>query len=226
MKEGNDQSVLINTTLASLHASLHGFAPCFAPCRSLARSLAHPPIFPINYSDVATVELAEGNMASFVSDMERDLAFERLQIDKVLDAARRRGGDFFERRLALTKVPELIVDPGKFKEDFREAVLRGVDAQIDEVVTDVAVLVEERSRNQARAVLDFLGRRPGKHAESMVGSLHDSHFDGARFQVVAKLQAEVKAAMKEYDREAEAARLQDTVRSSLQRGTTTELVVK
>ena len=65
---------------------------------SLARSLAHPPIFPINYSDVATVELAEGNMASFVSDMERDLAFERLQIDKVLDAARRRGGDFFERR--------------------------------------------------------------------------------------------------------------------------------
>ena len=53
-------------------------------------------------------------------------------------------------------------------------------------MTDVAVLVEERSRTRARAVLDFWGG--GLEARrSMVGSLHDSHPDGARFQVVAKL---------------------------------------
>ena len=103
-------------SMVSLHASLH-----------VARSLARPP-HPTNYSDVATVELAEGNMASFVSDMERTWPSSACRSTR---CSTRRGGAAatFERRLALTKVPELIVD-GKFK-DFREAALRGVDAQID-----------------------------------------------------------------------------------------------
>ena len=36
-------------------------------------------------SDLATIELVEQNMASFRKDMDRDVAFERLQIEKALD---------------------------------------------------------------------------------------------------------------------------------------------
>ena len=83
-------------------------------------------------------------MASFVKEMERDLAFERLQIEKVLAGARRRGDAFFQERVVLTQVPSLVGDPNKFKADFVDTVLAGVDDRIDEVINDVAVLMEVR----------------------------------------------------------------------------------
>lgn len=66
-------------------------------------------------------------------------------------------------------------------------------------------------------MLDFLGRRPSAHAASTVGSLHDSHFDGLRFEVVSKLQDDVGAILGEanYDREAQAQGIHAAVQSSL-----------
>ena len=49
--------------------------------------------------------------------------------------------------------------------------MTGVTERLDDVVSDVSTLVEDRARNQARAVLDFLGRRPGEHSQSIVGTL-------------------------------------------------------
>merc|ERR1711988_249575 len=104
-------------------------------------------------------------MESFTKEMARDLAFERLQVDKVLSATRRKGNEFFQERVTLTQAPALLMNPSRFKDDFLATVLDGVDDRIDEVINDVAVTVEERSRNQGRAILDFLGRRPGPHSE-------------------------------------------------------------
>ena len=166
-------------------------------------------------SDLATVALAQANMESFTKEMARDLAFERLQVDKVLSATRRKGNEFFQERVTLTQAPALLMNPSRFKDDFLATVLDGVDDRIDEVINDVAVTVEERSRNQGRAILDFLGRRPGPHSEKMVGTLYDSSFDGVRFQVLSKLNDDVKGVMRSFNRDEEAGRLQELVQSSL-----------
>jgi hypothetical protein len=97
----------------------------------------------------------------------------------------------------------------------QDAVLSGLSAKIDESVGNMATLVEDRARNQARAVLDFLGRRPGEHTSSIVGNLHDSHFEGIRFKLLTKLKTEVDDIIRTYDRAAEGEKLQSAVQSSL-----------
>ena len=121
-------------------------------------------------SDLATIGLVEQNMASFRKDMDRDVAFERLQIEKALDGMVRRADTFFGERMTLFQLP-MLMDADKFKAEFQAEVMTGVTERLDEVVGDVSTLVEDRARNQARAVLDFLGRRPGEHSQSIVGTL-------------------------------------------------------
>ena len=65
-------------------------------------------------SDLATIDLVEQNMASFRKDMDRDVAFERLQIEKALDGMVRRADTFFEERMTLFQLP-MLMDADKFK---------------------------------------------------------------------------------------------------------------
>ena len=142
-------------------------------------------------SDLATIELVEQNMASFRKDMDRDVAFERLQIEKALDGMVRRADTFFDERMTLMQA-RMLMDGEKFRwgvgrsrlssaqqsphvdphvenppaqplprSEFQREVMTGVTERLDEVVGDVSTLVEDRARNQARAVLDFLVRRGG-----------------------------------------------------------------
>lgn len=164
--------------------------------------------------DVATIDLVQSNMAAFRKDMDRDVAFERVQIEKALQQMVARADQFVDTRLTLFNLSALL-DGDKLKADFQTSVLAGVEERIDEIVADVSGLVEERARNQARAVLDFLGRRPGDRSQSIVGTLHDSHFDGVRFRLLNKLSGSVKGVMTAYDRDKEAEALTAAVRSTL-----------
>jgi hypothetical protein len=94
-------------------------------------------------------------------------------------------------------------------------VLGDVDKRVAETLEDVSKLVEERGRGQARAVLDFLGRRPSMHSTTIVGTLHDSHFDGVRFRVLSKLEDEVNGILghKNFDRDAVSRGVTDELRS-------------
>lgn len=53
---------------------------------------------------------------------------------------------------------------------------------------------------KTRAVLDFLGRRPGERHGQMVGSVTESRFEGIRLEVLSKLQVDVKDVMASYEK--------------------------
>ena len=68
---------------------------------------------------------------------------------------------------------------------------------------------------QSRAILDFLGRRPGDHTQKIVGTLHDSHFDGVRYKLLSQLQGSVHDVMDSYDRDKEGDALVSALKQTL-----------
>jgi len=83
------------------------------------------------------------------------------QIGKALEAMQGRADAFFDRELSVGNGHRLLTaPPGALRAAFEEAVVGGVEEAVAESLGEMATLLEDRSRSQARAVLDFLGRRP------------------------------------------------------------------
>ena len=59
----------------------------------------------------------------------------------------RRADTFFSERMTLLQLP-MLMDADKFRSEFQNEVMTGVTEQLDEVVSDVSTLVEDRARNQ------------------------------------------------------------------------------
>ena len=59
----------------------------------------------------------------------------------------RRADTFFSERMTLLQLP-MLMDAEKFRSEFQNEVMTGVTEQLDEVVSDVSTLVEDRARNQ------------------------------------------------------------------------------
>jgi hypothetical protein len=51
-----------------------------------------------------------------------------------------------------------------------------------------------------RPTLSRCGRRPGERQQTMMGSVSESRFEGAREELLAKLSADMEAVMKTYDK--------------------------
>ena len=54
---------------------------------------------------------------------------------------------------------------------------------------------------KSRAVLDFLGRRPGARHGQMVGSVTETRFEGIRAEVLSKLSSDVGEVMNTYEKD-------------------------
>lgn len=167
------------------------------------------------HGDLATLSLIESNMQAFADDMERDLKHERAQIAKTVEEMVARADSWFSANISILNAHMLLTDAGKFEATFRDEVLGSTSERIDEIVTDMSTLVERRARAQSRAVLEFLGRRPGEHTARIVGTLHDGHFEGVRESLLSKLAEHVHDELATYDGKSEASKISKEVQQSL-----------
>ncbi|EWM30095.1 dynamin family protein [Nannochloropsis gaditana] len=165
-------------------------------------------------SDVATLALVDEQMTAFMRDMERDVEREKGMIDKCLRDMVDRAEEFLAAHMTLTNYQELW-DSQAFAKRFQQQVVGNLATVVDEIVLDMSELVAQRARTQSRAVLDFLGRRPGARHGQMVGSVTETRFEGIRAEVLSKLTADVGEVMNTYDKDKEFVKLSEEIKTGV-----------
>jgi small GTP-binding protein len=163
--------------------------------------------------DLDTLEAVEADLAARAVEMERDFQLRLSDVEKVLLDFERRGHAFFEERLRLMRIHELM-GKERLRKDFETQVVADLPREVEkrvEAMVDWMVGVELR---QWQDVMERLGGRQAAHVEGMVGRV-DDRFEYDRQRLLEAVRAEAQRAVDAYDAPAEARRLAENVRESV-----------
>ncbi len=163
--------------------------------------------------DVRTLEAVDKDLATRRDELERDFRLRLAEVEKILLEFERRGNGFFDERLRLARLRELL-NRDRLREDFERTVVADLPRDVErrvEAMVDWMVAVELR---QWQDVMGRLAGRQAAHADRMVGRV-DDRFEYDRQRQLAAVSSESRRAVESFDGAAEARRLASSVRDSI-----------
>lgn len=163
--------------------------------------------------DLDTLDAVEADLAARSSDLERDFQLRLSDVEKVLLDFERRGNAFFDERLRLMRIHELL-SKERLRKDFEATVVADLPHEIEKRVEAMVDWMVGTELRQWQEVMDRLGERQGAHADKMVGRV-DDRFEYDRQRLLEAVRNEAQRAVDGYDAPAEARRLAQTVRDSV-----------
>lgn len=165
--------------------------------------------------DVATLERIDADLSARASERDADFRLRLSDVERVLLEFERRGNAFFDERLRLARLRELLARD-RLRADFEREVVADLPAEVErrvEALVDWMVAAELR---QWQDVMGLLAARQAEHAGRLVGRV-ESRFDYDRQRLLEAVGAEARRAVDGYDAPAEAKRLAQDVRDAVAR---------
>jgi small GTP-binding protein len=163
--------------------------------------------------DLGTLDAVEADLAARGSELERDFQLRLSDVEKVLLDFERRGYAFFDERLRLMRIHELL-SKERLRRDFETTVVADLPGQVEKRVEAMVDWMVEAELRQWQDVMDRLSGRQAAHADKMVGRV-DDRFEYDRQRLLEAVRHEAQRAVDGYDAPAEAKRLAHSVRDSV-----------
>jgi hypothetical protein len=166
--------------------------------------------------DLVTIDDIERQLHLYKEDQERNFGYRLSDIDNALLEFEKRGAEFFEETLRLTRVFELI-NKAKMKLDFERKVVGELPRLVEKRVEGVIDWMVENELRQWKAVMEHIderGRAQGENEERMVGRLPGT-FEQDRKRLLETVGAAARRAIEGYDRDRESSRLADSVQTAV-----------
>jgi small GTP-binding protein len=163
--------------------------------------------------DRSAVEDVERQLSSWRQDLERDFRFRLADVDNALQEFENRGMRFFDETLRLGRVFDLM-NAERIRGEFERKAVADTPQRIDERVSEIIDWLVAADLKQWRAVSERLDQRRAVHGERIPGPLA-AELEGQRARLLETVGREARSTVDEYDREAEAARLAESVRSAV-----------
>ncbi len=164
--------------------------------------------------DLTTLADLESQAERYREDMEREFRFRMGDIEKLVHRMENRGVEFFDERLRLLRIPELL-NRSQTQLQFEREVIGDTPAQIESQVRDLIDWMVESELRQWQAVVEHTRRRQAAHGSRVVGESGAGGFESSREQLLARLGRGASRAMEDYDRQHEAERMADSVRTAV-----------
>jgi len=163
--------------------------------------------------DLSTLRDIEAQQEIYAQDLRREFQFRIADIKNILHEFEKRGIDFFDDRIRLGRIVDLL-NRERLKADFERNVVGDVPAEIERRVEELIDWIVASELNQWQAVTTHLSRRPSRFSEQIVGEV------GGRFQYDRKRLLETvgrraRLAVETYDRRREAQALADRVQMAV-----------
>ncbi len=164
-------------------------------------------------TDRRTLEEIERQREQFEKDMRREYEGYLSRIENVLLEVEKRGNEFFDDTVQLRKI-FMLMNTDRVREAFENRVLKNVDGDIDRAVGDMVDWFIQRNLQLWEDVMNFVNERRAAERERVIGEV------GGRFQydrqvLVRSLHERSETVLETYDQKAEAARLADSLQSSV-----------
>ncbi|HEX2252354.1 MAG TPA: dynamin family protein [Thermoanaerobaculia bacterium] len=163
--------------------------------------------------DFATLEDVERQLEVYRQDLGREFRYRLADVEKVLHEVEGRGIEFFDDTVRLGRVFDLL-NKERIKAEYERRVLADAPRQIETKVQEIIDWLVAAELRQWQAVMDHLARRKHEHADRIVGQAGGS-FDYDRSRLIEKVGGTARRSIEGFDRQREAARLADSVQSSV-----------
>ncbi|MGD8895139.1 MAG: dynamin family protein [Acidobacteriota bacterium] len=163
--------------------------------------------------DLRTLEAVDADLEARASDLEGDFKLRLSDVEKVLLDFERRGNAFFDERLRLMRIHELL-SKERLRKDFETTVVADLPREVEKRVEAIVDWMVGAELRQWQDVMDRLGGRQGVHTNKLVGRV-DDRFEYDRQRLLDAVRSEAQRAVDGYDAPAEAKRLAQNVRDSV-----------
>jgi small GTP-binding protein len=163
--------------------------------------------------DVSTLADIEAQLEQYAADVEREFDLRLSDIDAELLRMEARGTEFFDERLRLGRVRELL-DSEALKDAFEREVIGGTPAAVEARTEGLIDWLVESDVAQWQAVVTHVTRRRSAHSDRIVGDI-GGRFTGDRAGLLETVGRAARESLATYDRRAEAEQLADDVRSAV-----------
>ncbi|HEX9637727.1 MAG TPA: dynamin family protein [Acidobacteriota bacterium] len=162
--------------------------------------------------DFATLEDVERQLDLYREDLTREFRFRLTDVDNILHQFEQRGGAFFDETLRLPRILDLL-NKAKLKADFERQVIADAPRQIEIKVGEIIDWMVASELRQWRAITEHLARRRSESSERTVGAIGGFELD--RKRLLDTVGRAASRTVESYDREAEAARMAESVQASV-----------
>jgi small GTP-binding protein len=163
--------------------------------------------------DVRTLREVDQDLATRGEELERDFRLRLTEVEKILLEFERRGNAFFEDRLRLRRLRELLDREG-LREGFEGTVVADLPRDVERRVEEMVDWMVGAELRQWQDVMGRLAGRQAAHADRMVGQVND-RFEYDRQRQIEAVSTESRRAVLGFDGAAEAKRLASSVRDSI-----------
>ncbi len=155
--------------------------------------------------DRTTVGSLEMTLAAYEHELSADLTPRLAEVENILHKLEHRGVDFFDNKLRLTNIKELMRGE-KIRAEFEKNVLADMPAQIEKQVQRLIDWLVHKDLRQWQEVMGYLQRRQAENIDHIVGEAYAPR-DTRRRELIDSVGQTVETIVETYDHDKEASQL-------------------
>ena len=166
--------------------------------------------------DSSLLDDIQRQMVYYNDDMQRNFRARLGEVDNILFSMEKRGNAFFDERMRIGRIPDLI-NTSRVQRDFEQEVVgetaREIDARVDELVDWMV----EQDLRQWTAVSSHLAKRKAEHVDRVVGEggPREGTLAYDRQRLIDSIGRATQQAVASYDKQREAAQLASSARQAV-----------
>ncbi len=164
--------------------------------------------------DLSVLDSLERQLKVYETDMMEDFKFRMADIENVLLQMEKRGQEFFEEKMQLLHLLELI-DKDHIQRVFEKRVVADVPKQIENKVNELIDWMVENNFQQWYAMRQSLEERRIKHKDYLVGDTSIGNFDYNREKLIDAVGNESSRVVDSYDKEKEARKIAESAQTAV-----------
>ena len=166
--------------------------------------------------DKALLDDIQRQMLYYNEDMQRNFQARLGEIDSLLFEMEKRGNEFFDDRMRLARIPDLLRSK-QLEADFEKEVVADTPQQIERRVSELVDWMVEQDLRQWTAVSDHLMERSAEHQGRIVGGAgpREGTLAYDRQRLIDSIGASTRQAVEMYDKEKEAEELAQSARTAV-----------
>ncbi len=166
--------------------------------------------------DRALLDDIQRQMLYYNEDMQRNFQARLAEIDSLLFEMEKRGNEFFDDRMRLARIPDLLRSK-QLESDFEKEVVADTPDQIERLVSELVDWMVEQDLRQWTAVSDHLTERSAEHQGRIVGGSgpREGTLAYDRQRLIDSIGASTRQAVDSFDKEKEAEELAQSARTAV-----------
>ncbi len=160
--------------------------------------------------DLETLREIDAQLDLYRQDMEREFRLRLADVDRLLHAFENRGVEFFDDRMRLARVFDLL-NKARMKADYQSSVIADTPQQIEQCVEDLIDWMLSSEIRQWEQIRDQLQQRDRQ--ARMAG--RSAAFEQDRRRLIESVGRQAQQALEAFDREKESSRMADELQQAV-----------